>query len=233
MMQNNESNNKLIHFWKTKGYYMALILCLAVVGVSGYLFVSGALEEQRSVEQQLSVPVQEADAEKEETLTEQTAEEVPAESSEVSAETETEPMEPVQEIVEDTVVPVSGTVVQDYAMEHLAYNPTTQDWRVHNGVDLAAPLGQSVKAARGGTVTAVFEDSYLGHTVVVRHSNGYTSHYSNLAAEVAVAAGDTVAAGQVLGAVGDSALIETAAEPHLHFEVYHNGEPVDPAGFLY
>ena len=88
MMQNNESNNKLIHFWKTKGYYMALILCLAVVGVSGYLFVSGALEEQRSVEQQLSVPVQEADAEKEETLTEQTAEEVPAESSEVSAETE-------------------------------------------------------------------------------------------------------------------------------------------------
>ena len=232
-MQNEHSNNKFAAFWKTKGYYMALILCLAVVGVSGYLFVSGALEEQRSVEQQLSVPVQEADAEKEETLTEQTAEEVPAESSEVSAETETEPMEPVQEIVEDTVVPVSGTVVQDYAMEHLAYNPTTQDWRVHNGVDLAAPLGQSVKAARGGTVTAVFEDSYLGHTVVVRHSNGYTSHYSNLAAEVAVAAGDTVAAGQVLGAVGDSALIETAAEPHLHFEVYHNGEPVDPAGFLY
>ena len=185
------------------------------------------------MEQQLSVPVQESAAEEREDLSGQTAAEVPMDSSEVSAEAETEPAEAVQEIVEDTVMPVSGTVVQDYAMEHLAYNPTTQDWRVHNGVDLAAPLGQAVKAARGGTVTAVFEDSYLGHTVVVRHSDGYTSHYCNLAAEMTVAAGDTVAAGQVLGVVGDSALIETAAEPHLHFEVYHNGEPVDPAGFLY
>lgn len=232
-MQNNESNNKFAHFWKTKGYYMVLILCLAVIGVSGYLFVSGALEEQQAVEQQMSVPVQETAEERSAPVTEQTAEEVPMNSSEVSTEAETEPADPVQEIVEDTVMPVSGTVVQDYAMEHLAYNPTTQDWRVHNGVDLAAPLGQSVKAARGGTVTAVFEDSYLGHTVVVRHNDGYTSHYCNLAAEVTVAAGDTVAAGQVLGVVGDSALIETAAEPHLHFEVYHDGDPVDPAGFLY
>ena len=54
-MQNNESNHKFVRFWKTKGYYMALILCLAVVGVSGYLFVSSAVEERQMPEQQLSV----------------------------------------------------------------------------------------------------------------------------------------------------------------------------------
>ena len=118
-------------------------------------------------------------------------------------------------------------------MDHLTYNATTQDWRVHNGVDLAAPLGQEVRAAKSGTVSAVFEDEYYGYTVVVQHEGGYASHYCNLEEAPAVVAGDTVTAGQVLGTVGSTALIEAAEEPHLHFEVYLNGESVNPAGFLY
>lgn len=233
MMQNNESNNKFSRFWKTKGYYMLLIACLAAVGVSGYLFVSGALEEQAALDESLSVPEQAETAQLPEEPTMETAEEVPMESSAASAGTPVEETPQVQPVFEETVLPVSGSVLQDYAMEQLAYNPTTQDWRVHRGVDLAAPMGQTVKAARGGTVTAVYEDAYLGHTVVVQHNGGYTSHYCNLAPEMTVSAGDTVTTGQPLGAIGGTALIEVAQEPHLHFEVYHNGEPVDPAGFLY
>ena len=230
MMQNNESNNKFTQFWKTKGYYMLLILCLAAVGVSGYLFVTGAMEEQRAVEQSLSVPAEEQVSQLEPTA--ETAEELPVDTREASAEVPAESGQ-VQPVFEETVLPVSGTVVQDYAMDRLAYNATTQDWRVHNGVDLAAPLGQTVKAARSGTVTAVYEDSYLGHTVVIQHADGYTTHYCNLAPEMSVSAGDLVTTGQALGVIGGSALIEVAEEPHLHFEVYHNGTPVDPAGFLY
>ena len=233
MMQNNESNNKFLNFWKTKGSYMLLIACLAAAGVSGYLFVSGALEEQRAVEESLSVPAKEQTAQVPQEPSQETAEEVPVETSRASAEAAVSEEPQVQEVFEETVLPVSGTVLQDYAMEHLAYNPTTQDWRVHTGVDLAAPMGQTVKAARGGTVTAVYEDAYLGHTVVIQHGDGYTSHYCNLAPEMSVSAGETVQTGQALGVIGGTALIETAQEPHLHFEVYHNGEPVDPAGFLY
>ena len=130
-------------------------------------------------------------------------------------------------------MPVSGTVIQNYAMDRLTYNETTRDWRVHNGVDLAAPLGQEVQAARAGTVTAVFEDEAYGVTVVLQHAGGWSSRYCGLAEEPSVTAGDTVEAGQVLGTVGTTALVETAQEPHLHFEVYCNGEPADPAGFLY
>ena len=230
MMQNNESNNKFMQFWKTKGYYMLLIFCLAAVGVSGYLLVDGALQEQRTLEESLSVPVQE---QTESVLHQETAEQIPADSSTASAETQLETAVETEAALEQTIMPVSGTVVLDYAMECLTYNPTTQDWRVHNGVDLAAPLGQTVKAARTGTVTAVYEDDYLGHTVVISHSDGYSTHYCNLAPELSVSAGDTVTVGQALGVIGDSALIEVAEEPHLHFAVYHNGEPVDPAGFLY
>ena len=235
MMQNNESNS-FARFWKTKGYYMLLALCLVAVGVSAWLFVSGAMKEKQAVEESLSVPVtvedpaaqqsaqsagQPADAQSEA----QAASGEAADSAEATA--------PVDRIVEDAVMPVSGTVVQDYAMDHLTYNATTQDWRVHNGVDLAAPLGQEVRAAKSGTVSAVFEDEYYGYTVVVQHEGGYASHYCNLEEVPTVVAGDTVTAGQVLGTVGSTALIEAAEEPHLHFEVYLNGESVNPAGFLY
>ena len=233
MMQNNESNNKFMKFWKTKGYYMLLIFCLAAIGVSGYLLVDGAMKEQQALEESMSVPLREQTVQTESALQPETEKQVSADSSEASAETQLEQAVETDAALEQTVMPVSGTVVQDYAMECLTYNPTTQDWRVHNGVDLAAPLGQTVKAARNGTVTAVYEDDYLGHTVVVSHGDGYASHYCNLAPELSVSAGDTVTAGQALGVIGNSALIEVAEEPHLHFEVYHNGEPVNPAGFLY
>ena len=68
---------------------------------------------------------------------------------------------------------------------------------------------------------------------MVRHEGGWSSCYCGLAEELSVAAGDVVTAGQVLGTVGNTALVETNQEPHLHFEVYRNGEPADPAGFLY
>ena len=69
--------------------------------------------------------------------------------------------------------------------------------------------------------------------MVLQHAGGWSSRYCGLAKEPSVTAGDTVEAGQVLGTVGTTALVETAQEPHLHFEVYCDGEPADPAGFLY
>lgn len=229
MMQHNDSNNKFTHFLKTKGYYMVLALCVLVVGVSAYVFLTDAAREQQALEKSLSTPL---------TAEEPTAlPDLPASRSEESREdmdVSGEPAaEPVQGELEETVMPVSGIVVQDYAMDRLVYNATTQDWRVHNGVDLAAPLGQEVRAARAGTVSAVYEDDCYGMTVVVQHSGGYSSHYAGLEPETAVSAGDTVEAGQVLGTIGETAMIEAAQEPHLHFEVYCAGEPVDPAGFLY
>lgn len=47
-----------------------------------------------------------------------------------------------------------------------------------------------------------------------------------------VSAGDSVEAGQTIGAVGETALLEIADEPHLHFAVYANGDTIDPAEFI-
>lgn len=226
MMQNNDSN-KFKRFFKEKGYYMLLLLCIAAVGVSGYFLVSSDTREpEADPAASLSVPIQPE---------QQPEAKVPdaAPDGDEPDKNQNTPAEPAQAPLELPVMPVSGSVLQDHAMDRLCYNPTTQDWRVHNGVDLSAELGQEVRAARSGKVTAVYEDDFLGSTVVIQHADGYTSHYCNLAAEPMVNAGDSVSGGQIIGLVGASALIEAAQEPHLHFEVYHNGEAVDPAGFLY
>ena len=222
-MQNNQSN-PMKRLWKDKGYYILLGLCLLVVGVSGYFFVTGALHEKEAAREVLSIPV---------TAEEPKQQKHPAESKETAQPEPAPKAETVLEEAPAVVLPVNGAVLQDHAMDRLVYSATTKDWRVHNGVDLAAEVGQTVWAARAGQVAAVYTDDYYGTTVELEHDGGYTSRYSNLAENTAVSVGDTVSAGTVIGTVGATALIESASESHLHFEVYQGGEAVDPAGFLY
>lgn len=214
MQNNNRKNN-------TKGYYILLAALVLVAGVSGYIFLSDASKEQKEVQQSLSVPV------------EQPGTLQPGEKQPQTDKPAAEQSVPTVKVSEQPVMPVSGDVVRSYAMEQLSYNDTTKDWRVHGGVDLAAELGQDVRAAKSGTVMAVYEDDYYGMTVVLQHADGYTTSYCGLAAEPLAEAGTDVTAGEVIGQVGDTALIETAMESHLHFEVCKDGELVDPAGFLY
>ena len=131
-----------------------------------------------------------------------------------------------------TQSPIEGEEIWGYSMEALSYNQTTRDWRVHNGVDIAAPEGTQVLAAADGTVYAAYEDETMGYTVVIRHTGGYTTRYSSLSEDLAVKTGDTVTLGQAIGCVGDTALVETAMGTHLHFGVTYQDTPMDPSDFL-
>ena len=131
-----------------------------------------------------------------------------------------------------TVSPVSGDEISAYSMEALSYNETTRDWRVHNGVDIAAETGTQVCAAADGEVYTVYEDDSMGYTVVIRHEGGYTTKYSSLSKDVAVQSGDTVTAGQAIGYVGDTALVESTLGSHVHFSVTCQDEAMNPADFL-
>ena len=128
--------------------------------------------------------------------------------------------------------PLAGEITKDYAMDCLSYNETTRDWRVHNGVDIAAQEGTPVCAAADGTVYTVYNDETMGMTVVIRHDGGYITKYASLAEDVSVKAGDKVTAGQTIGQVGSTALLENAVGDHLHFSVTCNGELMNPKDFL-
>ncbi len=130
------------------------------------------------------------------------------------------------------VAPLIGETVAAFSMETLAYSETLGDWRTHNGVDIAAPLGTKVCAASAGTVTDVRNDDLMGTTVVIAHDDGCDTIYANLQAAPTVNVGEHVTAGQVIGSVGKTALSEASLPTHLHFAVTRDGEFIDPAEYV-
>ena len=132
-----------------------------------------------------------------------------------------------------TVTPLDGEVVAAFSTEQLVYNDVLDDWRTHDGVDIAAPLGSDVLAASSGTVISVEDDPLMGTTVMIDHEDGCRTTYANLQSDPAVTPGDLVSAGQRIGTVGNSAAVEASQEPHLHFSVSKDGSPMDPMEYLH
>ena len=127
-----------------------------------------------------------------------------------------------------------GAVLVKCSLSVPVYSLTMNDYRVHTGIDITAENASAVLCCADGTVTSVFDDPMMGMTVVVTHAEGVESVYKNLSEELSegITAGKTLAAGDVIGAVGDTALVECEEESHLHFELKLNGENVDPLEYI-
>ena len=211
-----------------RGYYIALILCAAAIGITSYVYSrTAAAEEEVLLQEMEAVPVG----------TMMTEADLPVIATEAPTQSrQTAPTEastqPVPQRRLKTKVPVSGQEIYGYSMEALSYNETTRDWRVHNGVDFAGEEGTPVCAAADGTVYTTYEDDAMGHTVVISHEGGYTTKYASLSADLAVSAGDDVKMGQTIGYVGSSALVETTMGSHVHFSVTSQNQPMDPTDFF-
>ena len=200
-----------------KGYYIALALCATAIGIAGLLYYRNAEDPNVSMED--PVP----------TIAGSNHQAVVATGP--NGEPITQPTT-TPKVAIKTVSPLEGQTVAVYAMDSLTYNQTTRDWRVHNGVDIAAEAGTKVCAAADGDVYSVYDDDAMGMTVVIRHDGGYTTRYASLSETVTVKPGEKVTAGQAIGAVGNTALMENALGDHLHFSVTCDSKPMDPAKFL-
>lgn len=240
-MQNNpeKKSGSFKKFLKDKGYYIVLFLCVAAVGVSGYIFVKTAADQNRAnleSNQALSVPLTPSTSSSKKDSSSKpnkaTVSGAADDAAETAGLTDSENAEPSVSANAATVRPLSGDTVGAYAMDALAYNETTKDWRTHNGIDIAANVGDQVVAARDGTIGAIYDDDAMGKTVVVNHADGYVTYYGNLAEELSVSVGQSVKAGDVIGAVGETATTELAEQSHLHFAVARNEKPVDPEAFF-
>lgn len=95
---------------------------------------------------------------------------------------------------------------------------------MHNGVDIAAPIGSAINPIAPGKVVAVTSDGRSGNYVVIDHGDGYTSSYSHMGKQ-AVRVGDTVTQSTVLGAIG---MTGRTTGPHVHLVVRKGKEHVDP-----
>lgn len=131
-------------------------------------------------------------------------------------------------------LPAVGKLFKGHDSTLQVYSNTMGDYRVHLGVDIATAPEAPVYAAADGKVEKVWEDAMMGTCVAVAHQDETVSIYKNLSKTLTegIAAGATVKQGQQLGTVGDTAVVEMADEPHLHFEVTVKGLSVNPLDYF-
>lgn len=130
------------------------------------------------------------------------------------------------------IMPVDGEIMKGFSKENLVFSETLQEWITHQALDIKANSRDVVKCSADGTVKAIKSDPRYGLTVIVEHSAGFQTIYSNLLTAEFIVEGEQVKQGQTLGTIGSTAVFEIADESHLHFEMLLNSEYVDPSLYI-
>ena len=236
--------NSFSQKWKRaedKGFYIILFLCIAAIGIASYvLFFSDAAQtpdySEYTVEPSDSTLEQwQPSAQPEEQAATAITEQPKQADQPVEEQPSTSVMnpKPAQTPEEETEPgagyyrPVPGEVVKGFSATDLQYDQTMADWRVHLGTDFAANPGDRVYAVGAGTVQSVEDTLLEGRCIQLQLEDGGVVRYTGLSESTTVEQGDTVQAGDVLGAVGEAFETEIAQGPHLHIEYVQGGEPAD------
>ena len=191
--------NGFNNFIKGKGFYVALAICLAGAGFASWAAISGTLnkltvEDPAALESEgtWSFPATEEARENVSQLPiEQNVQSSSPEKSAVSqpsqeqAITGTEPSDSADAATQQGTqqdlsfaLPLSGDILSDYSNGEFVLNTTMNDWRTHNGVDIAADEGTPVKAVLAGEVSKILQSGLWGTIVEIKHANGLVSRYS-------------------------------------------------------
>ena len=132
------------------------------------------------------------------------------------------------------ILPVSGVLSKKHDPEIQVHSTTMNDLRVHLGIDIVTEAGAAVYSAADGTVSKIWEDMFMGNCIMIKHGGDSYTIYKNLSKTLpdGISEGTTVRSGQLIGSVGESAMIEIGEEPHLHFEMTVADLMVDPLKYF-
>lgn len=241
---NRKNNSKTM---KGKGFYAAILLCIAGVIVASFAALNGLLNagEEKLVPQENKTTAEEnnewgLDDFIDEPV-EKPAQNIQISSSQSSAQqngqyspSEQSDSLPVQENVSQLPVasapqfvrPTETAVTKPFSGEELVFNETMQDWRTHNGADYAAKKGDAVTAIISGTVIEIKTDTVWGSTVKVE-GDGYIVTYAGLES-VKAKEGVNVVAGETIGKAAGEICAEVGDGEHIHIEVEQDGRLIDP-----
>lgn len=122
--------------------------------------------------------------------------------------------------------PVAGRMTSGYGVR---FHPIMRMMRMHKGVDYGAPYGAPIRASMDGIVALAGRNRGYGNFVKLAHSGGLATGYGHMS-RIAVRAGTRVVQGQIIGYVGSTGM---STGPHLHYEVWRNGVPVNPRSMTF
>lgn len=125
-------------------------------------------------------------------------------------------------------LPFGNQIIKDYSNMNPVYSKTLGDWRTHNGIDFSGEAGSAVVAISYGEVISIYEDTLFGTCVLIDHGNGVTAKYCGLNKDTLnVKERSSVNSEDIIGYLGEVPC-EKQEGAHLHFEITHNGEIVEP-----
>ena len=222
----SKNNSSILDFIKRNAYYLAFIVCLAVlVMITVALVVSdngkGALEVNGGGAQV------EDNSEKPSDNNETPDNETPSDNQGGGNNNQEE--KPTAIIFD---MPVSGEIIKDYVGASVVYNQTLGLYTGHKAIDFAAEEGATVSCVYDGVIESIEVSKINGTSVTVDHGNGLKTVYNSIEANEDLIEGMTVMKGQALGGVSTNNKTEYLDGAHLHFEVLLNGEKVDPAPYF-
>lgn len=125
-----------------------------------------------------------------------------------------------------SMMPTEGRIASEFGMR---LSPFEGKRHMHAGVDIAAVIGEKVRAPADGEVTFAGNFETLGNSIVINHANGILTRYGHTS-KLLVRKGQKVRRGQVIALVGNTG---HSTGPHLHYEVWLHNEPVNPTDFFY
>lgn len=117
--------------------------------------------------------------------------------------------------------PVPGAISSSFGMRR---HPLLGYMRMHNGLDFRAGHGEPIYAATDGVIAFAGRKGGYGNFIQINHAAGLSTGYGHMS-RFATSAGQRVRQGQVIGYIGSTGL---STGPHLHYEMYRNGRPINP-----
>ncbi len=221
MSTDKETREKIKQYFTSKKFIAMALVCALAIGTGVFTSVS----VKRTLEESLSGYEESTAAQTKPQMTENAANDVTGVTVKVTEKTAEEEIS--VEKKEDFVFPVSKKIVKDYSNFTAVKSNTMNDWRVHNGVDFQAEVGDEVKAMQSGAVLAIYHSTLWGTVIEIDHGAGIIARYCGLNEKCSVTASDVVQAGDTIGIIAEIP-IEAADGTHLHLEITRDGAFSDP-----
>ena len=213
-----QTENRFLIFLRRNMLYLILSACILAVGLSVTLMLINQQGNNSAV----------------------VAPDVPTIIDPVPDEPDGPVIEP--DIPEDPVTPVDKPIIFIMPVENSAsigeysetmvWNSTLNRFSAHLAIDFYADEGTPVLAVYDGVVESVETSLIKGTSITIDHGNGLKTVYNSLADGDMVVKGQSVKQGDIIGEVSISNRQEYKDGAHLHFEVFENGEKIDPVKYL-
>ncbi len=224
-------NSKVTDFIRRNAYYLAFVLCLAVLAViTVALVMTGSQDNslQTGGNDQIEDGGSQIPDDGNQGTPDDGNDNLPGEGEGNNQEEE----KPTVSVIVFDMPVAGGSVIKDYVGASVVYNQTLGLYTGHKAIDFGAEEGADVFCVYDGVIESIEISKVNGTTVTIDHGDGLKTVYNSIEALDDLQQGASIKKGEVIGSVSTNNKTEHLDGAHLHFEVWEKGVKIDPNKYL-